>query len=129
MKKPKYYAIIEKTDTGYSAVVEERAVYTTGKSISELQSNVLEALNFSLEEDGVVVTDRHVEMTFDLQQFFRYYKVLNGRFLAERIGMNPTLLSQYVKGKKQPSPKQLEKIMDGIRQMGKELSEITLVVK
>jgi DNA-binding transcriptional regulator YdaS (Cro superfamily) len=63
----------------------------------------------------------------DLKQFFQYYRVLNATFLAKRIGMNPTLLSQYVRGKKQPSSKQIEKIIKGIQSIGKELSEISLV--
>jgi hypothetical protein len=41
--------------------------------------------------------------------------------------MNPSLLSQYVRGKKQPSSKQTEKIILGIQRIGKELSDIYLV--
>jgi DNA-binding transcriptional regulator YdaS (Cro superfamily) len=52
--------------------------------------------------------------------------VLNANFLAQRIGMNPTLLSQYVRGKKHPSAKQTDKIIKGIQTIGKELSEISL---
>jgi hypothetical protein len=41
--------------------------------------------------------------------------------------MNATLLSQYVSGTKKPSPKQTEKILSGIHQIGQELSEINLL--
>ena len=57
------------------------------------------------------------------------YKVLNSKFLAQKIGMNPTPLSQYVQGHKKPSEKQTEKILAGIHQIGKELSEINLIHK
>jgi len=40
--------------------------------------------------------------------------------------MNPTLLSQYVRGKKQPSSKQTDKIIQGIQSIGKELVELNL---
>ena len=40
--------------------------------------------------------------------------------------MNPTLLSQYVRGKKQPSSKQTDKIIQGIQSIGKELAELNL---
>jgi hypothetical protein len=50
--------------------------------------------------------------------------IINAKFLAEKIGMNPTLLSQYVQGRKKPSETQTEKILSGIHQIGKELSEI-----
>lgn len=43
--------------------------------------------------------------------------------------MNPTLLSQYVQGYKKPSEKQKMKILMGIHQIGKELSEIELISK
>lgn len=41
--------------------------------------------------------------------------------------MNESLLSQYVKGVKTPSQKQLDRILKGIHEIGKELSEIHLV--
>ena len=53
---------------------------------------------------------------------------LISKFLANRIGMNPTLLSQYVSGVKKPSQKQNQKIIDGIQMIGKELAELSLVL-
>lgn len=47
--------------------------------------------------------------------------------LSERIGMNHTLLSQYANGRKKPSPKQKERIMEGIHEIGRELTEISLM--
>jgi len=41
--------------------------------------------------------------------------------------MNPTLLSQYVQGRKKPSEMQTGKILSGIHQIGIELSEINLI--
>ncbi|MBP6055458.1 MAG: hypothetical protein KA527_07450 [Cytophagaceae bacterium] len=41
--------------------------------------------------------------------------------------MNPSLLSQYVRGKKQPSAKQSEKIIRGVQSIGKELADISLL--
>lgn len=118
---------VEKTDTGYSAYSEEHGVFTTGKDIPELYQNLLEGLNLALEEEGVEVSMKNIKLNLDLQQFFQYYKVLNANFLAKRIGMNPSLLSQYVRGKKQPSSKQVDKIIDGIQKIGLELSELRLV--
>jgi transcriptional regulator with XRE-family HTH domain len=53
--------------------------------------------------------------------------VINAKFLAKKIGMNATLLSQYVQGRKKPSDQQTNKILDGIHQIGRELSEINLI--
>jgi predicted RNase H-like HicB family nuclease len=125
--RKKIEAIVEKTDTGYSAYNQEMGVFTTGQAIHELQTNLVEALNLALNDMGYFVTIENIQLNLDLKQFFQYYRVLNATFLAKRIGMNPTLLSQYVRGKKQPSSKQIEKIIKGIQSIGKELSEISLV--
>ena len=41
--------------------------------------------------------------------------------------MNETLLSQYVNGIKKPSKKQVNRIVDGLHEIGRELMELTLV--
>ncbi|MBR9860557.1 XRE family transcriptional regulator [bacterium] len=125
--KKKITVVVEKTDTGYSAYSEENAVFTTAKDVPELYINLIEALNLVYEEQGYEVSADNLKLQLDLQQFFQYYKVLNSNFLAKRIGMNPTLLSQYVRGKKTPSEKQTNKIIEGIRTIGKELADLSLV--
>lgn len=124
----KFRAIVEKTDTGFSSYIDELAVYTTGSSISELKRNLVEALELLFEEEERKISTNDIELEIDLKQFFQYYRVINSSFLAERIGMNPTLLSQYVRGNKKPSSKQTEKIINGIHEIGRELSEINLVL-
>ncbi len=119
--------IIEKTDTGFSSYSVNHSVFTTGKTIPELIDNAVEAINLFLEDENIVLTHDQVKFEIDFKQFFQYYKVLNAKFLAEKIGMNPTLLSQYVQGHKKPSKYQTEKILLGIRQIGNELSEINLI--
>ena len=52
---------------------------------------------------------------------------INVKALAERIGLNYTLLSQYATGRKKPSQKQTEKIVEGIQEVGRELAELSLV--
>jgi transcriptional regulator with XRE-family HTH domain len=74
-----------------------------------------------------VVADENLKIHIDLQQFFQHYKVLNSRFLAQKIGMNATLLSQYVRGRKKPSARQTEKILNGIKSIGRELADLQLV--
>lgn len=125
--KKKIDITVEKTDTGYSAYTTDLSVFTTGKDIPELYANLIEALNLAYEELGYEVTAENLKLKLDLQQFFQYYKVLNANFLAKRIGMNPTLLSQYVRGKKHPSSKQTDKIIRGIQRIGLELADISLV--
>ncbi|MGB4850046.1 MAG: helix-turn-helix transcriptional regulator [Saprospiraceae bacterium] len=125
--KKKITVIVEKTNTGFSAYAPDYPVATTGRAIIELQKNILEVLNFYFEDHGYEVTKSNIALQIDLKQFFQYYKVLNSRHLAEKIGMNPTLLSQYVQGRKKPSAQQSERIIYGIQQIGKELAELRLI--
>ncbi|MGB3924290.1 MAG: hypothetical protein ACOXZQ_08155 [Bacteroidales bacterium] len=119
--------IVEKTDTGFSAFSKDYPIYTTGRTIPELIDNALEAANLLFEEDDIRIEQENLKFEIDFKQFFQYYKVINAKFLANKIGMNPTLLSQYVQGRKKPSDAQTEKILLGIHQIGKELSEINLI--
>jgi len=119
--------VVEKTDTGFSAFSDNYPIYTTGRTVSELIDNAIEATNLFFEEDNIMVTQENLKFEIDFKQFFQYYKVLNAKFLANKIGMNPTLLSQYVQGRKKPSDAQTEKILLGIHQIGQELSEINLI--
>lgn len=127
--RKKVKMIVEKTDTGFSAFAKEYPIFTTGRTIAELMNNALEAATLNFEEENISITQENLKFEIDFKQFFQYYKVLNARFLADKIGMNPTLLSQYVQGHKKPSETQTEKILHGIHQIGKELSEINLIYK
>ena len=119
--------MVEKTDTGFSAFAEDYSIYTTGRTIPELIDNALEAANLCFADDNIQIVQENLKFEIDFKQFFQYYKVINAKFLANKIGMNPTLLSQYVQGRKRPSDAQTEKILLGIHQIGQELSEINLI--
>lgn len=123
----KFKFIVERTRTGYSAYEQNHPIFTTGDTILELQMNALEASNLYMEEQGKRLTRSNLDFEIDFKQFFEFYKVINAKHLAQRIGMNESLLSQYVTGKKKPSKKQVGRIIDGLHQIGKELLEINLV--
>lgn len=95
--------------------------------MKELRAHMLEALNLPFEEDGTVFTEANIKVVLDLPQFFEFYKVINAKALSERIGMNQSLLAQYIKGIKTPSESQVNRMLQGIQQLGKELSKIELV--
>ena len=102
--KKKFHAKVERTATGFSAFANDYPIFTTGKTITEITTNLIDAFNLYLEDDGLRIEEKNIHLEIDLKQFFQYYRVINAKFLADRIGMNPTLLSQYVKGRKRPSP-------------------------
>ncbi len=123
--KSKILVVIEKSNTGFSAYATDYPVYTTGATMNDLIGNTIEA--FSLYFDNEKFNPALISFEIDFKQFFQYYKVLNSKALAEKIGMNPTLLSQYVRGHKKPSPQQSQRILYGINQIGQELAEMKVI--
>lgn len=120
--------IVERTKTGYSAYAEKYPVYTVGSSLEELKANILESLNFYFEGEGKTITEKELQINLDLPQFFDFYKVINAKALSERIGMNQSLLAQYIKGNKKPSPTQTQRILKGVQQIGSELAAIRFLL-
>ena len=116
--------VVERTATGYSAYATAYSVYTVGETLPELKTSMVEALNLHFEESGRKVTEDELQLKPDLAQFFKFYKVLNAKALAARIGMSQSLLSQYIGGQKNPSPKQVARILEGVRAVGRELADI-----
>lgn len=125
--RKKIKIVVEKSDTGYSAYTKDYPVYTTGQSFTELRNHAVEAMNLFLSEQDSQVTEANMEFEIDIPQFFQYYRVINSKFLARRIGMNESLLSQYVHGIKKPSAAQTNRILAGIREIGQELSSLNFI--
>lgn len=121
---------VEKTTTGFSAYADRYAAFTTGRTVSDLIANMVESLNvyFEAEGKGRVVTASDLRFELDLTSIFDVYPVINMKALSNRLGMNYTLMAQYASGKKKPSSKQAEKIIEGIHAIGRELSELKLIV-
>jgi predicted RNase H-like HicB family nuclease len=120
--------IVERTNTGYCAYASKYPVYTVGNDFPELKANMLEALNLYFEESGKTVTEDNIKTSLDLPQFFEFYKVINAKALSQRIGMNQSLLAQYIKGNKKPSDVQTRRILKGVQQVGKELAEMQFLL-
>ncbi len=130
MKKPKIVMTVVKEEVGYSASASVREIYinTEGDNLDELKENILEAVNLSFEDKGFCYSLDEIVLRPDLPSFFDFYKVINAKALSERIGMNQSLLSQYIKGVKKPSSTQTQRILKGVQQVGKELASIQFLL-
>ena len=56
-----------------------------------------------------------------LQRFFLTHKEINIAEFARSIGMNPTLLRNYINGFKKPSKEREQEIIEHIHRLGKEM--------
>ena len=124
----KIVMIVEKTKTGFSAYAENYPVYTVGKSLDQLRGQIIDALNFYFHNPQKPIEEKDLKIKLDLPQFFEFYKVINAKALSERIGMNQSLLAQYIKGHKKPSVNQTKRILRGIQQIGNELATVRFKV-
>lgn len=57
-----------------------------------------------------------------LQRFFLTHKEINVAEFARRVGMNPTLLRNYINGFKKPSKEREQEILDHIHKLGEEFT-------
>ncbi|RLD94082.1 MAG: XRE family transcriptional regulator [Bacteroidetes bacterium] len=130
MRRRKVKVTVLKEDIGYSAIalIGDDFVGTEADTFEELKTNIIEALNFAYEELEIEYTLSDIQFEFDLESFFDFYKVINAKALSERIGMNQSLLAQYIKGIKKPSPAQTKRILNGVQQIGRELTEVRFLL-
>jgi len=130
MRKPKIKITVTKEDTGYSAntLVNGNFIATEAETFEKLKGNISEAVNFTFEDLGYTYTIDEIKFEYDLESFFDFYKVINAKALSERIGMNQSLLAQYIKGIKKPSAPQTKRILQGVQQIGRELSEVRFLL-
>ncbi len=122
-----YKLIIEKNGDGFWGQLDKlKSIFSSGDSISELIENTKDAVSLYFEVKGKPIPEFELELVMDIQEFFKLNNYINITTLANRIGMNSSLLRQYSKGIKFPSIKQVAKIEKEIRKIGKELSSTEL---
>jgi len=130
MKRQKVNIKVKKEDKGYSAttIINKNFIGTDSDSFDGLKTRILEALNLTFKDEGIEYMINDLRFDYDLESFFDFYKVINAKALSERIGMNQSLLAQYIKGIKKPSPAQTKRILEGVQEIGRELSEVRFLI-
>lgn len=126
MKKPRVIMIVTKEVKGFSATttVLGNFIGTQGDGLADLKKQILDAVNLAFKKRGFTYAEDEIILKPDLQSFFTFYRILNAKALSERIGMNQSLLAQYIKGIKKPSTAQAQRILNGVKKVGKELASI-----
>ena len=122
--------IVEKTSDGFTAYREEQgnnSISTVGDDLKELKSNAVQAYNlYQNENPKKQVNESQIALQCDLPSFFEFYDEINASALGKRIGMHKSLMSEYVNGKRKPSDKQVRRILTGIKELGRELTELEI---
>lgn len=87
----------------------------------------MEDIKVAIEEErkdaagrGETFPEVELEFRFDIGSFFDYYP-LDATAVAKYIGMNASVLRQYVTALREPKQAQIEKIRNGIAMLSKDL--------
>lgn len=131
----KYKVIIEKGPDGLFHAYNESAEgigvligcgKTPQKAKEDFFCTLKEVADMKTEEGKPrsAFCDMEPEFVYDLASFLSDYDVINTSALARRIGVNESLMRQYKSGGAYLSEKQMERIADGIHELGRELSSL-----
>lgn len=102
------------------ATPEQRREYTIGLDGDDIRWE-------EIDEDIHISSFFHTEEPNPnnvIADMFRRFPQLNVSEMARYIGINKSLLSRYIYGIKKPSQKRTDQILDAIRQLGREMSNI-----
>ncbi len=130
---------IEKQEDGtyiaYNVNGDNYTLLGTGDSVKEAKADFLNSMQAfkemeeEEEEKGTAapILTTEPDFKFDISSLFEYYSMLNVSAFARFLGINETLMRQYKKGNTYISDTQLQKIENGIHQLGAEFSKLKLV--
>jgi predicted RNase H-like HicB family nuclease len=121
--------IIEKAKDGYFSCYMENNNFDFGltghgETAAEAKADLMAAYSEFAEmqkEEGREIPALNFEFKYDLHSFFDYFNVLNVTKLAEKTGINPSLLRQYRSGAAKAGQKQYDKLESVIHEIGREL--------
>lgn len=119
-------------DGWWAEITSLSGCFSHGETLSELKQNLKEAIDLHIE--GMIDEDEQIsdelikglyefDLHINIQDLFEYFP-LTIKGVAERIGMNRTLLNQYAVGEKTMSEKQALRITKAIQKIGTELAEL-----
>lgn len=74
-----------------------------------------------LKSDGKNVPNLEFEWKYDMKTFFDYFNFLKISKVAERAGINPSLMRKYVAGLAHPGDGQYKKLSEAVKEFSKEL--------
>jgi hypothetical protein len=129
--------ILEKQDDEIWGRLEAPGIFytTVGETVGEIEASLKELIEDFLENEGasmaewkgVTIDDITFTYTSDLTAFFDLFNELKKSTIANRAGINETLLRQYSSGLKHPSTQQAKKIEEAIHELGEKLLRVSLV--
>lgn len=129
-------ALIEKGKDGSFTIFTpdiKSTIIGEGETVLEAKAdfeNTVKEVLETYKETGEPLPEELQDITFeykyDMPSFLNCYNYLNMTKLADRAGINPSLMRQYKRGQ-YVSEKQASKIQEAVHKIGQELLAIRLV--
>lgn len=100
-----------------------------------MQASAKERENFEMNSFGIHWPELDEDISFEsfeypdpepvgISWFFLSHPEINASAVARRLGMKQSLLAAYINGTKKPSAQREQIIVNELRQIGKELTEL-----
>lgn len=105
--------------------IDNCGLFGFGPTVDAAVKDLLVARQELTELEGKNIPELEMSFRYDIWAFFDKFP-MNASLVAKRIGINPSLMRQYIAGSKKPSKKRVEQIQEGVRMLGQELSTISL---
>ncbi|WP_295730265.1 pilus assembly protein HicB [uncultured Muribaculum sp.] len=116
-------------DGGCSCFMQEDVpdfgLFGYGNSPQEAKADMLQAyeeIKEVLREEGKVPTELDFVYHYDMKSFFEYFDFLNISKVAEKAGINPSLMRKYTSGVANAGEGQYLKLQKAIHSIAKELA-------
>ena len=79
-----------------------------------------------LKEEGEDVPALEIEYRFDVGSLFSYYDFVNIAGVAREIGLNSSVIRQYVIGTRKPSAERKKPIITGLKSLADKMQQAVL---
>lgn len=119
--KPNLFVVREKTTLWGSVTVNDNLIVDNASSLENLKKKMKKLV---LVWEDLEVSD--FDVSYDLSAFFEEYYYINIYKISEKAGISYAIMRQYAIGNKFPSEIRVTEIQRAIRDIGKELTKVTL---
>lgn len=135
MEKVKVY-LCKEADGTYSCYMDEKSnlpygLIGEGNTVQEAIDEWRRAyadMRLLFIQEGKNFVEAEFSFTYDVPSFLAYYGgLITFKGLSKLTGISAAQLSHYATGYRNPSPKTVQKIQNGLRSFAAELSQVSLV--
>jgi hypothetical protein len=105
---------------------DDNLITESAPSLEVLQKKIKKLLHDFHDLDSALV---HFDIAYDLTAIFSEKKYLNLSEVAQRLGINRSLMAQYAAGNKFPSTERAREIENAIHDLGRDLLGIKIAVR